>query len=223
MNLFRLSLAIVEDAGGGRDESALNLILMLMIYCRRQGKHSEVDALLRHLLETIETAGGDLRRFATAVNDKGHDMLSPCKYGAEDVLLNALSIRERVLEPNDRDIAQTLNNLGIAYKMQGRLEEAEGMFTRAIAIYEAALGAENEYSALAHFNLGLVMRDSARGEDALGQFRHAVSAIEGALGMEHELLAPILECSAELVRVAGHTEEAEAHEARARRIRLKAN
>jgi tetratricopeptide (TPR) repeat protein len=51
-----------------------------------------------------------------------------------------LAIREKVLGPEHPDVAQSLNNLGELYRIQGRYAEAEPLLKRALAIRERVLG-----------------------------------------------------------------------------------
>ena len=46
------------------------------------------------------------------------------------------SIRETALGANHPDVGQTLNNLAIVYRAQGKYTEAEGLYKRALAIRE---------------------------------------------------------------------------------------
>jgi tetratricopeptide (TPR) repeat protein len=53
-----------------------------------------------------------------------------------------LAIREKALGTTHPDVGQTLNNLALIYRAQGKYSEAEGLFKRALAIRETALSAE---------------------------------------------------------------------------------
>ena len=45
-------------------------------------------------------------------------------------------MREKVLEPEHPDVAQSLNNLALLYRRQGQYEQAELLYRRALAIWE---------------------------------------------------------------------------------------
>jgi tetratricopeptide (TPR) repeat protein len=63
---------------------------------------------------------------------------------AEEVLKHALVTREQALGAKHPDVGQTLNNLALVYRDQGKPEEAEGLFKRALTIRGA--GARREPS-----------------------------------------------------------------------------
>jgi tetratricopeptide (TPR) repeat protein len=50
--------------------------------------------------------------------------------------LRALAIREKTLDPQHPDVAQTLHNLASLYRVQGQYDTAEPLFKRALAIWE---------------------------------------------------------------------------------------
>ena len=55
----------------------------------------------------------------------------------------ALRGYEEALSPKHTSTLDTVNNLGILYSNQGKLDEAEKMYERALRGYEEALGHEN--------------------------------------------------------------------------------
>ena len=52
----------------------------------------------------------------------------------------ALEGYEKALGPDHTSTLNTVNNLGILYKDQGRLTEAESMYQRALSGFQTALG-----------------------------------------------------------------------------------
>ena len=57
--------------------------------------------------------------------------------------LRALQGKENTLSADHTLTLDTVNNLGILYKNQGKLVEAEKMYQRALQGYEKALGPED--------------------------------------------------------------------------------
>lgn len=53
---------------------------------------------------------------------------------------HALYIKEAVLEPNDRSVADTLHELSRCERLMGQQEEAEALLQRAVTIDEANQG-----------------------------------------------------------------------------------
>ena len=55
----------------------------------------------------------------------------------------SLAIREKALGPDHPDVAQSLNNLAVLYRDQGRYADAEPLYKRSLAINEKALGPDH--------------------------------------------------------------------------------
>ena len=96
------------------------------------------------------------------------------KYSEAEALFNrALTIREKALGANHRDVGTTLNNLGLVHAAQRKYSEAEGLYKRALAIRERALGANHPDVALIHAKdqsarlscIGRPLYDGRRGRD----------------------------------------------------------
>jgi hypothetical protein len=71
---------------------------------------------------------------------------------AEQLLQRALREAEQA-GPDDARVATAANNLGLLYHDQGRLQEAQSLYTRALAMWEQHLGPEHEDVAAALNNL----------------------------------------------------------------------
>jgi tetratricopeptide (TPR) repeat protein len=59
---------------------------------------------------------------------------------AEECFQKALEIVEKVYDPNHREIATVLMNLGIVKNAYNKPEEAKALFERALSIYKATFG-----------------------------------------------------------------------------------
>jgi tetratricopeptide (TPR) repeat protein/transcriptional regulator with XRE-family HTH domain len=57
---------------------------------------------------------------------------------AEQLLLRTLAMRERTLEGNHADVAESLTDLGILYYIQSKFDQAESLLQRALSISEQA-------------------------------------------------------------------------------------
>jgi tetratricopeptide (TPR) repeat protein len=69
--------------------------------------------------------------------------------------------RRHLGEVTTISILRTVNNLGLLYVDQGKLDEAEKMYMRALKGYEKALGAEHISTLRTVNNLGVLYRDQA--------------------------------------------------------------
>ncbi len=72
---------------------------------------------------------------------------------AEGLLREAALLQEASLGPLHRDLANTLNNLGIVCEMNGNPDEAEQCFRRAVTIATAALEADHPFVLTSRKNL----------------------------------------------------------------------
>jgi tetratricopeptide (TPR) repeat protein len=72
------------------------------------------------------------------------------------MLVSALQGYEEALGPKHTSTLQTVGNLGILYMNQGKLAEAEAMYTRALQGYEEALGPKHTSTLQTVGNLGLL-------------------------------------------------------------------
>ena len=89
-------------------------------------------------------------------------------------------------------MAQTLNNLAIVYRDQGKYSEAEGLYKRALVIREKALGASHPDVAQTLNNLAIVYRDQGKYGEAEGLLKRALAIREQALGANHPDVAQTL-------------------------------
>ena len=80
----------------------------------------------------------------------------------------------------------TVNNLGLLYASQGRLDEAEKMYLRALAGYEKALGMEavNKYILALNTaeNLANLFRQTGRAKGAEELYDKALFGVEAVFG-----------------------------------------
>jgi tetratricopeptide (TPR) repeat protein len=97
----------------------------------------------------------------------------------------ALAIREKVLGPEHPDTGESLNDLGFAIEMQGRLVEARPYYERALAINEKTLGAVHPETATNIHNLARLLWYQGDLVRARSLQERALALFEKALGPEH--------------------------------------
>ncbi|KAH9211165.1 kinesin light chain [Leptodontidium sp. 2 PMI_412] len=78
---------------------------------------------------------------------------------AEQMYQRALQGYKKALGLNHTSTLATVNNLGVLYKNQGKLVEAEQMYQRALQGYEKALGPEHTSTLRTVNNLGVLYKD----------------------------------------------------------------
>src|SRR5262249_6356473 len=88
-----------------------------------------------------------------------------------------MAIREKVLGASHARVGQTLNNLAIVYRRQGKYSEAEGLYKRALAINEQTLGTSHPNVAWTLNNMAVLYEGRGESGSALAYSRKATAAI----------------------------------------------
>lgn len=142
------------------------------------------------LLSTVH--GADSLEVAEARNWLGQlHFMSGDFRGAERSMREALTIRERLLKPDDPLVAQSLNNVATVLGRQGDLVRAEEMLVRALDVYRRALGPDHLDVARALINLARMYNERGDLERAEARYGEAVRIVEKAGGNDI-LLAQLL-------------------------------
>src|SRR5207237_2476848 len=88
---------------------------------------------------------------------------------------------EKALGPDHTSTLDTVNNLGLLYKSQGKLDEAEKMYQLALQGYEKALGPDHTSTLMTVNNLGLLYADQGKLDDAEKMYQRALQGYEKAV------------------------------------------
>ena len=152
----------------------------------------------------------ELLQQASALNAQAGELYEQGRYAeAEPLLTRALGIREKVLPSEDRDIAQSLNNLAELYDQEARYAEAESLLTRALANNEKALPERPADVAAILNNLGGLYHDEGRYAEAERLHKRALAIREKVLPPEHRDIARSLVELADAYSEQGRYAEAE--------------
>jgi tetratricopeptide (TPR) repeat protein len=111
--------------------------------------------------------------------------------------------------PCSDEVLSALANLGLLYRDQGKLAEAEQMFLRALAGKEKALGPDHPSTLDTVDNLGLLYRDQGKLAEAEQIYRRALAGREKALGLDHTSTLDTVNDLGTLYRAQGKLIEAE--------------
>jgi tetratricopeptide (TPR) repeat protein len=103
----------------------------------------------------------------------------------ESLYLRALRGKEEALGAKHTSTLDTVNNLGMLYKNQGKLKEAEGMYLRALRGYEEAWGAKHMSTLDTVNNLGILYADQGKLKAAEQMYMRALRGYEVARGAKH--------------------------------------
>jgi CHAT domain-containing protein/Tfp pilus assembly protein PilF len=96
-----------------------------------------------------------------------------------------METRERILGPDHRDVAASLNVMASLYRDRGDYVRAEPLYRRALAIREKALGPQHPEVAASLSNLALLHADRGEYAEAEPLYVRALDITEKALGLEH--------------------------------------
>ncbi|KAK2752266.1 NB-ARC and TPR domain protein [Colletotrichum kahawae] len=108
------------------------------------------------------------------------------------------------------DNAWIFYNLGILYKDQGRLKQAEAMYELALRGYEKALGPDHTSTLATVNNLGSLYKDQGRLKEAEAMYERALQGCEKAQGPDHTSILDTVNNLGRLYKVQGRLKEAEA-------------
>jgi tetratricopeptide (TPR) repeat protein len=135
------------------------------------------------------------------------------------VAKKTLAIKEKLLGPDDPDVANSLNNLSARYYERGKDAQAEPLLRRALAIQEKALGRDHLHVAISLNNLATLYYKQGNYSQAEPLFRRALAIREKALGPDHPKVADSLNRLAMLYQKQGKDAQAEPLFRRAQEIK----
>jgi CHAT domain-containing protein/Tfp pilus assembly protein PilF len=146
-------------------------------------------------IEELRDATGDdfTLHEARKLYQEGIKLLGAGKYEeALSLVERAREIREGILGPEHRDVADAINALGALYFHKGEYAKAEPLYLMALAIREKALGPEHPTVAHTLYNLAFLYKDKGDLAKAEQGFQRALAIKEKALGPEHPLVGDSL-------------------------------
>ncbi len=187
--------------------------------------------LLREILDkTVERVGKDLRGQpeveAELRSTIGEVYRALGQYDeAEAMHREALALRSRLWGKEHRDVATSLNQLGLVLQYRGKSSEAETLFRDALAMRRKLLGNEDPDVATSLTDLGLLLYWKGKRSESEAAGREALALKRKLFGDLHLEVARSLACLVPAVSDDGKTAEAEAmqHEALAIQRKLLGN
>lgn len=207
--IFRRTLDDCEEGYGSDSFQMADLLLMTAILHRRTGAYDEAEAIYHRITETYERLGRE-GRVAAVQNNLGvlYDERGEYRKASEH-LARSVEVRERLLPPDDLDLALTRHNLGMALYQQGRFTEAEAAVRGALDVHERVKGPESASVARSLTGLAWITSRFGRFEEAREMARRAVAINERALGVDHYETAMSLECLGNALHHLGEPNEVE--------------
>jgi tetratricopeptide (TPR) repeat protein len=148
----------------------------------------QITALHEHLTPYLSDHDTDLTQtllelrgwVLTCLNDLGDSFTQAIEYG-QDLVAD----REQLLGDTHPDTLATRNNLALAYKAAGRLDEAFSLFERTLADFEQVLGQDHPNTLASRSNLATTYQDTGRLDEAIPLFERTLADFEQVLGDTH--------------------------------------
>ena len=153
--------------------------------------------------------------------DAGESAYGAGDYRAANARFEAALREAESFGANDPRLADTLNNLGLLYKTQGRYADAEPLYLRSLEIRKKALGPDHPDVGEGLNNLAALYHAQGRFGEAEPIFKHGLAISEKALGPDHPVVGMALNNLAGLYHLQGRYAEAEPLYWRSLRIREK--
>jgi tetratricopeptide (TPR) repeat protein len=185
--------------------------------CQRSLAHAQACAIL---IDQWQLAFPEATRL---VHHTGYYLYERGEYtDAEPFLQQALTIQERILDPQHPDIATTLHDLALLHRAQGKYAQAEPLYLHAIELQKQVLGPSHSSVVTSLNDLAGLYRAQGKFVEADQLYQQALSLREQALGSEHPSVAESLDDFAGLYNDQGKYNQAESMLQRALSIREQA-
>jgi len=210
----------LKEAANKRMLSAAEAIAKMGDLKNSQLKYREAAAYFKEAAELVPE-GSELI-LPKYLSEWGIASLISGNYaGAKYPLERSLAISEKILGMEHPDIANSLNNLAVLYKSQGKYDEAESLYKRSLAIKEKVMSAEHPDLASSLNNLAIVYRIQGKYDEAEPLYNRSLAIREKIFGTEHPDVAHSLNSLALLYKLQEKYNEAEPLYKRALAIREK--
>ena len=172
------------------------------------------ERLLRHVLHLLATTdeGDDALDAAAArvIGEVGNYCRERGRYDdAERLIRRSLRVEERVLDPSQSALADTLNNLAVLAAARRNFAEAEALYRRALGIYEAQPRPDEADIALTLNNLAGLLQKRGKLDDAEPLYQRALELFKRVLGPDHPYVAGTMQNLAIQLKTRGKFDEAE--------------
>jgi len=83
----------------------------------------------------------------------------------------SLQICKKIYGPQHPEVADSLNNIALLLKNEGKYEEAMSLYQESLQIYKKMYGSEHPYYALSLYNIGGLVYEQGKYEESLKYFQ----------------------------------------------------
>ncbi len=187
------ALALFIKLTGNDSEQVAELYENIGINLMDLARYSEALDALDKALAIFQKRGPDSPSVADVLKTKSRALTLLVRYQeAIAAAQSALAIYARSAASDQRTLAATHVNLGLAYQALERYAEAREQYLAAAKILENSSGANTVEMMHPLINLGNVDDELGNYEDALNSYRRALALIIAAYGPDHAEVATLL-------------------------------
>ena len=215
LSYYKRALAIEEKAFGTYNPELASALHNMGLLYTEIGEFDTAEKLIKRALEILEgTFGSDHVRVTDSLAHLGYVYSRTERFNkAEDVYRKALTIREKELGSEHPKLSKILNGLGHIYDKWAQYDKAEQFFLRALDICKKNPEADPYSEADSLHNLGvLYFRGLGENEKAEAYFKQALALEKEVYGEDSEEMKDTVREYADLLRMLGRDDEAEALE-----------
>lgn len=206
--LFERALELDRGRLGDEDPRLAESYRLLGGALHRQAKYPAARPVMERAL-VLYHRGGDELATTKALQDLA--LLARAQGDGEQarkLLLQVVSARSRLGEPDSPDLAKSLNNLGLVFWREKRYRAAALVFERALAIHLKNEGEVSSLVAGTEENLAMVLNLAGEGEAARPHIERAVSVLERLFDRPHPKIGNALSSAGYLAGTRGEPERA---------------
>ncbi len=222
-SLSRVTLEVLERAGGGDMPEAADELAGLAISQAEQGRPQQAESLFRRVLAIREQALGRLHPgTARAISNLASSIFEQGRFAqAETLYRQGLAIDTTLFGTEHSQVAMDLYNLANVEGSKGNSAQAILLYRDALAKWERSVGPEHPYVAAALTSLSNVLASQNRHEESLPLLKRALAIREKTLAPDHPFLATTHNELGVAATQAGNFTDAETHLRRALELRRK--
>jgi tetratricopeptide (TPR) repeat protein len=208
-DLFRRSLALMEDANAPQSDISYVLDDLASVYVREQQWGLAKESYERALDIDRRLLGDDYPRLAIYLGNLGTvaQNMGDLKQ-AEALFREAIERNQRAYGDRHPETAAAKENYGLLLQREGRLIEAESLLRQALAAKLSLYGADHYRVGYAHVSLALLLHDKGDLAASESEFRQALAIYDKSLPENHTYRASLLMHFARLLVDRGKAEQA---------------
>jgi eukaryotic-like serine/threonine-protein kinase len=208
-DLFRRSLALMEDANAPQSDISYVLDDLASVYVREQQWALAKESYERALEIDRRLLGDDYPRLAIYLGNLATvaQNMGDLKQ-AEALFREAIERNQRAYGDRHPETAAAKENYGLLLQREGRLTEAEALLRQALAAKLSLYGADHYRVGYAHVSLALLLHDKGDLAGSESEFRQALAIYDKSLPENHTYRASLLMHFARLLVDRGKAEQA---------------